>query len=614
MERRGYLRGLGVTGAGALAGCVGLLGNSEESAEGFTPRAADHLAVAVGKLNTVALAVDEFQGGDPRESTFDGTKPRERLETARGALDEAESLAGESQQPNVEAVRRYLTIVESTVDAVVNLLSASNGLEQGQEQIDGTEIDVGAVREPITQASEASASAVEARDRAVSTSEAADGDRLASLDAEFEALRDGLDTLSGYVTGVDGLASGYDTYLGGVAELRTADDEVSNDAFEAARDAFDRAVGEFDAASGRFADALSEAPETLVADLERGDQRSTALGYFADGHVTLLDGRLELDTATTAVENEEFDAARESLAAGNEAAVAASEQFASGVDVPIDEFSDPFETADLRAVAMESLTSGYVTLLDSHDHIRTAETQFENGEYGPARESLSASQQEATAADEEFRTGQEQTEGFVGEEFETARTRADGLASLAGGYDTLLDARESIDAAETALFEGRYDAAREGFQQGADRSSDAASTFQSGGSDDLFARSFDRALKRAQAVESLAAGYADVTDGLESIEDGRDSFDSRNFETAKSQFEAASDSFGTATETFEAGQNEAGTQFTDEFEQALCQTGHLQSAASEFSDAAQAAMDGNRSEAETAQENGEEQRNQAEEC
>jgi hypothetical protein len=614
MKRRGYLRWLGATGAGALAGCAGILGNTEESAEGFTPQAADYLAVAVGKVNTVALAVDEFQGGDPRESTFDETKPRERLETARGALDEAESLAGESQQPDIEAARRYLTIVENTVDAVVNLLSASDGLEQAQERIDGTDVDVGAVQEPITRASEASASAVEARDRATSTSDEADGDRLASLDAEFEALGDGLETLSGYVTGVDGLAGGYDTYLGGVTELQTADDEVSNDAFDAAREAFDRAVGEFDAASGRFADAASDAPETLVADLERGDQRSTALGHFAGGHVTLLDGRLELDTATTAVENEEFDAARDSLAAGNEAAVAASEQFAAGVDVPIDEFDDQFATADRRTIAMESLTSGYITLLDSHDRIQTAETQFENAEYGPARESLSASQEKATAADEQFKSGQEQSEGFVSGEFETARTRADGLSSLAGGYNTLLDARENIDAAETALFEGQYDAAREGFQQGADQSSDAASTFNSGGSEDLFAASFDRALQRAQAVESLAAGYADVTDGLEGIEDGRNDLDDRNYETAKGQFDDAGESLGTAAETFEAGQEGAGDEFADDFEQALCQVGHLQSAADEFSTAAQAAMDRNRSEAETAQENGENELDQAEEC
>ncbi|MFC7071747.1 hypothetical protein ACFQJ7_09885 [Halovenus rubra] len=614
MKRRGYLQLLGASGGGALSGCAGILGSAGESDKGFTPQAGDYLAVAVGKLNTVALAVDEFQGGDPRESTFDETKPRERLETTRGALDEAETLAGESQQADIEAVRRYLTIVEGSVDAVVNLLSASDGLEQAQERIDGTEVNVEAVQEPITQASEASASAVKARDRAMSTSDEADGDRLAGLDAEFTALRNGLETLSGYVTGVDGLAGGYDTYLGGVTDLQTADDEVSNGSFEAARDAFEQAVGEFDATSTRFADALADAPETLLTDLERGNQRSTALGHFADGHVTLLDGRLELDTATTAVKNEEFEAARDSLAAGNEAAVAASEQFAAGVDVPIDEFDDQFNTADIRTVAMESLTNGYITLLDSNDNIRTAETQFENGEYGPARESLSVGQQKATAADKEFQTGQEQSGNFVGDEFETARTRADGLVSLAGGYKTLLDARESIDAAETALFEGQYDGAREGFQQGVDQSGTAVSTFQSGESNDLFAESFDRALQRAQAVESLATGYTDVTDGLEGIDNGRDSLDNRNFQTAKSQFDAAGDSFGTAAETFETGQSEADEEFGDDFEQALCQVGHLQSAADEFLTAAQAAMDGNRSEAETAQENGEDALDQTEEC
>lgn len=614
MERRAYLRVLGVTATGAIAGCGALQGNNGGTADGFTPTAADYLAVAVGKLNTVALAVDTFQEDDPRESTFDEAKPRDRLETASDSLDEAEGLASEDQQPDIDAVRNYLTIVESTVDGVVGLLSASGQLEEAQERIDGTDLDVEAVQEPITQATEASSGAVDARDRAMSASSEANGDRLAELDAEFEALRDGLDTLSGYITGVDGLASGYNTYLPGVTALQDADNKVSDDAFEAALSAFDRAVGEFDAASTLFADAQVDTPETLTADLNRGEQRSESLRVFAAGHMALLDGRLELDTAATAIENEEFEAARDALNVGNEAAATASEQFEAGRNVPIDEFAELFETADQRAIAMDALTKGYITVLDSHNHIRTAGEQFERGKYDQVRESLSASQDKATAADETFQAGQEQAEEFASTEFETARARANRIGLLAEGYNTLLDARESSTEAEAALFDDRYGAAREGFQQGAQQSSDAAATFQSDSSDGLFAASFDKGVRRAQAVESLTEGYTHVTEGLEDIAEGQQNLEARELDMAIDSFDAAKTSFSTASEVFETGRTDAGETFVADFEQALCQVDHLQAAAELYQTAVEAATDGNRNEAETAQEDAETELEQANEC
>ncbi len=270
MNRRRYLRALGVAGGVTVAGCASLDDNTNADAE-YTPDARDDVAVAVGNLNTVALA----------------------------AAAEAEGVDG----ADVEAVRGFATVVTGMVDALVDLLAASDTLEATEVQFEDPDSDVGTAREAMAAATETSARAVEARDVAVEASGRVDADRLAALDAAFGDVREGLGSLSGFVAGVDGLTRGYGAYLAGVGILQRAEAAFDDDAFEAAQTAFETARTDFDAATGIFSDTRPDTPEALVPDVDLGEQRSRALADLSTGYLGLLDGQASLAAAETAFED-----------------------------------------------------------------------------------------------------------------------------------------------------------------------------------------------------------------------------------------------------------------------------------------------------------------------
>jgi len=507
MDRRGYLRYLGVAGTGSLAGCSLLGGKRGQSGEAFRLRSSDHLAIAVGNLNVVALAVRGLQrSDDPRTATFDQAGPRKRLDAAREAIAGAEGSPDEVEPADVTAVRTYATVLEEIVDAIVELLSASRTLEEAKETLRGADTAVATAREPLDRARTASASAVEHRDRAVIASDSADSDRLAALDAEFGTVRDGLETLSGYVTGVDGLSRGYGRYLDGVEAVQRANDAVADESFGEASDAFDRAKGSFDAAEARFAGTLPDVPDPVAAELAVGRQRSLVLGRLSTGYVSLLDGRSKLDTAVTAYERREFDAARQAVLDGQQAARRAGDQFDSAGAVATDEFDDRLETANRRARDLESLSVGYVELISASESLREGEDTLLKGTYATADQALGSASEESRAATERFTTVAD-VSLFAGA-FEQARDRATAVTALAEGYGTLVDGLRDIETGRTHLNEGRFESAAEAFQSGSGSFATATGTFETGRetAPDEFIPEFERALCRASHL-STAAGH-----------------------------------------------------------------------------------------------------------
>jgi hypothetical protein len=519
-DRRGYLRWLGAAGTGSLAGCSLLEDETGQSAGEFQLRPGDHLAIAVGKLNVIALAVRELQEtDDPRTATFDQERPRERLAAAREAIGAAEGPSDEVEPADVTAVVAYATSLEATVDTIVELLSANRALEETEETLGGAETDVAAVRESLERATATSASAVEHHGRAVTASDSADEVRLAALDAEIEAVSDGLQTLSGYVTGVDRLSRGYSRYLDGVEAVQRADDAVADESFGEASDAFERAAESFDASEVRFAETSPDEPDPVAAELEVGKQRSLVLGRLSTGYVSLLDGRSKLDAAATAYEQREFDTARQAVRDGQQAAQGASNQFDMAGAAETDEFDGRLETANRRASALESLSAGYVHLLD---------------------------------------------------------------------------ASESLQEGESALVEEDSDTAAQAFATASEKGRAATERFTAVEGGDLVAGAFEPARDRATAVTALAEGYGTVVEGLRDLETGRNRLDDRAFNAAAGAFQSGSGSFAAATETFQTGREAAPEEFTDEFERALCQAGHLSTAAGHFETAAAAGSDGDR--------------------
>ncbi|AEH35968.1 hypothetical protein [Halopiger xanaduensis] len=90
---------------------------------------------------------------------------------------------------------------------------------------------------------------------------------------------------------------------------------------------------------------------------------------------------------------------------------------------------------------------------------------------------------------------------------------------------------------------------------------------------------------------TLATGYETLLGGYEYIEQGRAKADDGNHEDAEMAFTAAKQEFATAAETFSSGKEDAPKGLVDYFATALCQSGHLESAAGSFADAAAAATE-----------------------
>lgn len=537
MNRRDHLRWVGMIGASAVAGCSLLREESEGSASEFIPQSSDYLSVAVGNLNLVALAIRNLQeSSDPRTVTFEEGEPRERLDKADSAIQNAEDQSESANQQDIDAVRTYAAVLEATIQTVIDLLAASQHLEETKEMLGETELEVDTARDAISQAKNTSASAVTARETATSRINRADSDRLGALDAEFAAVRTGVETLSGYVAGVDGLSRGYDTYLAGVADAQQADTEIDTESFETAKDAFASAVASFQDAETVFMNTLAETPDTVNTELETGQRRSAVLRFVSAGNITLLNGRATLKTVESAFEDdmredEALEDARHSLDDGTNAASDARDQFNEASAVQIDEFTEQIERGTSRAGALESLARGYLSLIDAIDTLQDGESTLLDDDPAAANETFQTATEQSTIAKERFNQGATEVDLFASE-FNQASSRANAVESLAGGYADLASGVVDLRTGRDNLEQSAFDTAISHFQTASDRFGDATQSFETEASETL--DEFDSEFGRAQCRTEHFNAAVDHLDTA--AEAGKDR-DRSQFQTEQEQAE-----------------------------------------------------------------------------
>ncbi|GAB7018840.1 hypothetical protein [Halostagnicola bangensis] len=116
------------------------------------------------------------------------------------------------------------------------------------------------------------------------------------------------------------------------------------------------------------------------------------------------------------------------------------------------------------------------------------------------------------------------------------------------------------------------------------------------------------------SFESLISGYESMLSGHEGLDEGEERFDAGEYERAESAFENAASSFGDAAETFSDGESDAPDSLEGYFDTATCQSGHLETAATEFEEGASAADGGDVLATQRHQSNGEDALEKAENC
>ena len=349
MDRRRFISAFAATGASAsLAGCSNPLSSGSTPERDPENAVMDELYTAVGELNTAALALGTVSSDiqNPSDVEFDASKPRARIETARGALDAAAEADSGSFETEIAQARTYADAIESIVDAFVALLDGAAELSGLDGEFDPDAL--GNIEDALEESREPLATAVSASDDAATAVENADADVLTELDAEVQRVSDAVAELVGFAEGLDGLSLGYQQLVDGVDDVTVAQQEFDDAAYDASRTAFEDARGHFGEARSTFQSGSEAAPEQLDERFGPALERSDSLVSLSGGYTTLLDGMDNLKTGQQQSRNEEYAAAEESFAAAGTAFEDAAATFDTKPK-PEGEFDGRFDTADCRS-------------------------------------------------------------------------------------------------------------------------------------------------------------------------------------------------------------------------------------------------------------------------
>jgi len=383
MERRRFVAAAAVGGTAGLAGCSSILGDETGAVPERNPahEVTDNVTTAVGLANTAALSLEavDTQFDDPAAIEFDETEPRDRLDEAGTALDDAEAADDGSQAEDIAAAREYVGIVESMVDMFVALLGGAEQLADSDEAFDTAEIDrlessVSAAREPIERA-------LTARDAGVESRDSVDDDRLIALDAEFETVAEGFAELVSFTDGFDALTAGYGTLLDGVQHVDTAQSLFDSEEYEGARGSFADATTAFESAGSTFADGSSDAHQELDTEFQRAIDRSDSLTRLSSSHESMLEGREPLIEGRDQFEDGNFDAASDAFAAAADSFASASEELTDD-SRPAGEFDTQFEQARCRAENLQTSAEEFdaAAAAGAEGNLREADDRFDAGQ------------------------------------------------------------------------------------------------------------------------------------------------------------------------------------------------------------------------------------------
>lgn len=389
MDRRRFISTLAATGATAsLAGCSNPLSDDGSTPERDPENAVmDELYTAVGELNTAALALGTVSSDiqNPADVEFDESEPRERIDTARTALDAAEEADSGSFETEIEQARTYADAIESIVDAFVALLDGAADLSSLEGDFDPDAL--GDVRTALEESRDPLETAVSESDAASTAVENADEAVLNELDAEIGRVADAVSELSGFSEGLNGLSKGYRQLVDGVDDITTAQQGFADENYDESGAAFENARGHFGDARNTFESGSESAPDQLDDRFGRALERSDSLVALSGGYGTLLDGMGDLQTGQTQFENEEYAAAEESFAAAGTSFADADETFDTK-PAPEGEFDGRFETARCR--------SGH--LVDASGSLEEAAAAADGGDLVRARSKAEEGRQQVEDA------------------------------------------------------------------------------------------------------------------------------------------------------------------------------------------------------------------------
>jgi len=262
MDRRRFISTLAATGASAsLAGCSNPLSDGSTPERDPENAVMDELYTAAGELNTAALALGTVSADidAPEDVEFDESGTRDRIETARSAIENAaEADDANSFETEIEQARSYADAIEAMVDAFVALLDGATALSGLDDEFDPDAL--GDVRTALDESREPLETAVSESDAASAAIESTDETVLNDLDAEMERVADAVDELVRVSETLSELSGGYATLVDGIDDLKTGQQQLENREFTAAEQSFAAAGTSFESADATF-DA-ERAPES----------------------------------------------------------------------------------------------------------------------------------------------------------------------------------------------------------------------------------------------------------------------------------------------------------------------------------------------------------------
>lgn len=194
----------------------------------------------------------------------------------------------------------------------------------------------------------------------------------------------------------------------------------------------------------------------LSAEIEQVRTYATVVDETIEAFASLLEGASELASLESEFDVEAVDEVRATIDASRdplEAAVSASEaarsaaedagaEALSDLDAEFERVRDALDELSGFATSLDSLSLGYLDLLDGVDLIDTGRQQFENGQYAQAGESFDAAGTSLDDASEAFDVGSTPNERLDAR-FETAQCRTERLSQ---GAQHLKDAADSADS------------------------------------------------------------------------------------------------------------------------------------------------------------------------
>ncbi|MBX0302731.1 hypothetical protein [Haloarcula salinisoli] len=169
---------------------------------------------------------------------------------------------------------------------------------------------------------------------------------------------------------------------------------------------------------------------------------------------------------------------------------------------------------------MQSLSDGYVDVLDARDHLEDGEAAFRDENYDQADTAFSDAGATADRAETTFSDGEPGDEAsFFDDAFDRAFQRTSVLQSLSEGYGLVVQSRATAEAGRQELRGRNFEAAKSKFQTADSTLGEAERVFTGAQSDagEAYGPEIDRALCRVghlrNAMDHFVAASQAGSDG-----------------------------------------------------------------------------------------------------